>query len=145
MTRIEKSIEINAPVEQVFQFAANWQNWTKFFEEVSDFRPVTEITRGDGARYAYKAKMLGMKAAVETEIRDFVENEGWIGVSKRGMEHKTQWIFAQADNKTKFTYILNYHLPLPIIGHIFDKLFVKASWERIIENSLQNRRRLMEK
>ncbi|UCG83813.1 MAG: SRPBCC family protein [Dehalococcoidia bacterium] len=138
MTYIEQSIEINAPVEKVLQYAADWENWPKFFEGVYDFRPTTETTRGTGARYAYKAGMLGMKAAVETEIHDFVENKGWKGVATKGMKHQTCWIFEEVNGKTKFTYGLGYWLPVPILGGILDKKFMKPAWERIIDNSLQN-------
>lgn len=144
MTEIKRSVEIDALVVEVFRFAADWQNWPKFFEAVSEFKPTTELTRGNGARFAYKAKLLGIKAPVETEIRDFVENEGWTGVSVKGMEHKTQWVFAQENSKTRFTYVLSYRLPLPVLGGVLDALFVKPAWERIIENSLLNLKGLME-
>lgn len=144
MTYIEGSIEINASVEKVFQFAADWKNWPEFFEGVSDFRPTTETKRGNGSRFAYKAKLLGMKASVETEIQEFVENEGWAGVSVKGVESKTRWIFRQVNGKTKFTYGMSYSLPIPILGNVLDRLFVKPAWERIIKNSLQNLKERME-
>jgi uncharacterized membrane protein len=144
MTDIERSIEINARVEKVFQYAADWQNWPKFFEGVSDFRPTTETTRGTGARYAYRVEMLGMKTAVETEIQDFVENGGWTGTATKGMKHKTRWVFEGDNGKTKFTYGLTYDLPVPILGGVDDALFMKPAWEKIIENSLQNLKRLVE-
>jgi len=144
MTQIKRSVEILAPVEEVFQFAADWQNWTKFYEAVSEFKPTTEHARGNGARFAYKAKLLGIKAPVETEITDFVENEGWTGVSVRGLEHKSQWIFAATNGATRFTYVLSYRLPLPVLGAVLDAIFMKPAWEKIIENSLKNLKRIME-
>jgi uncharacterized membrane protein len=138
MTHIKRSIEINAPVEKVFQYAADWQNWPKFFVGVYEFQPTTEITRGSGARYAYKAEMLGMKAPVETEIQDFVENEGWTGIATKGVKHKTQWLFEPIEGGTKFTYGVSYQMPVPLIGGILDKLFMKPAWVKIVEDSLQN-------
>ncbi len=77
------------------------------FEGVSDFKPITTITRGSGSKYIYKAKAMGMKVTVGTEIQQFKENEGWIGKSFKGMEHKTQWIFKRSNGNTEFLYILN--------------------------------------
>lgn len=37
--------------------------------------------------------MLGVKIPVETEIYDYAENRGWIGVSTRGVPHRTRWSF----------------------------------------------------
>lgn len=89
MTEIERSIKIGAPVSKVFKYASDYLKWPEFFEGVSSFKPITETTRGNGTKFTYKAKMLGMKITVGTELQEFRENEGWIGKSFKGMEHKT--------------------------------------------------------
>ena len=68
MTRIERSIFIPAPVKNVFNYATDWRKWSEWFEGVSDFRPTTAVTKGSGARYGYKARIMGISAKVETEI-----------------------------------------------------------------------------
>jgi len=138
MTRIEKSIIINKPVEAVFKYASDWDKWSDWFEGVSDFKPVTEISKGNGARYAYKAKMMGLNVNVETEIRNFVENEGWTGKSTKGVSSQTQWIFEKSEQGTRFTYVLEYKLPFPILSSLFDKYIMKPQWNRVIEKSLWN-------
>jgi uncharacterized membrane protein len=141
MTEIERSINIEAPVNQVFEYASDYLNWPKFFEGVSDFMPITEITRGNGTKFIYKAKMLGMNVTVGTELQQFKENEGWVGKSFKGIKHKTQWIFKKLNGNTEFTYILNYKFPL---GSFLDKKFMQPAWIKIIEKSLQNLKRIME-
>lgn len=138
MTRIEKSIIINQPVEAVFKYASDWEKWSDWFEGVSDFRPTTEIKNGNGARYAYKAKMMGLNIAVETEIRNFVENQGWTGIGTKGVPTKARWIFEKSDQGTMFTYVLEYKLPFPQLSSLFDKYIMKPQWNRILEKSLQN-------
>jgi len=140
MTRIEGTVEIVAPVEDVFAYAADWRHWAEWFEGVSDYGPTKEVTRGNGARYAYRAKMLGIPAKVETEIHDYVENAGWQGVGTRGMPHTTRWIFEGRGDATRFTYVLEYELPVPLIGALLDSLFMKREWRRIIDDSLGNLR-----
>lgn len=140
MTRIESSIDIAAPVEEVFAFASDWKHWEDWFEGVSDFRPTTAVEQGSGARYAYKARMMGISVNVETEIYDFVQNAGWRGVATKGIPHKTYWIFEPVGNSTKFTYALEYKLPLPLVGFLLDSLIMKLQWDRIISNSLKNLR-----
>ena len=140
MTRIESHVIIDAAVEEVFEFAADWRKWSDWFEGVSEFRATGEVTRGSGARYAYRARMLGIPAKVETEIHEFVENKGWTGVATRGLPHRTQWIFEPLSDTTKFTYVLEYKLPVPVVGALLDSLFVRREWRRIIDRSLQNLR-----
>ena len=139
MTKLEHSIVIEAPIKEVFTYASDYQKWNEWFEGVSPFIPTTEITRGNGAKYKYKAKFLGATTTLETEIHDFVENVGWRGAAVKGMEHETYWNFEEiGSNTTKFTYGLEYKLPIPIIGFILDSILMQPQWNKIIKKSLQN-------
>ncbi len=141
MTEIKRSIKIEAPVSKVFEYASDYLNWPEFFKGVSDFKPITETTRGDGTRFTYKVKMMGMKVTVGTELQQFRENDGWIGKSFKGMEHKSQWIFEKSNGNTEFTYILSYKFPM---GRFLDNKFMQPTWIKIIESSLANLKRRME-
>ena len=144
MTEIKRSVIIEALVNKVFEYASDYKKWPEFFEGVSGFKPITTITRGSGSKYIYKAKAMGMKFTVGTEVQQFRENQGWVGKSFKGMEHKTQWIFKQSNGNTEFIYILNYNFPWYFGGNFIDKAFAKPEWIKIIENSLQNLKRIME-
>ncbi len=141
MTKIEASVDIAAPIEEVFAFASDWKHWEDWWEGVSDFRPTTAVEQGKGARYAYKARMMGISARVETEIHEFVKDRGWKGVSTKGIPHRTHWIFEHVGDCTKFTYALEYELPVPLLGSILDSLFIEPQWNRIIRESLDNLKR----
>ena len=144
MTEIKQSIMIDAPASKVFGYASNYLNWLEFFEGLSDVRPVTAITDDNGARFIYKAKMMGMKVSVGTEFQQFKINEGWIGKSFKGLEHQTQWIFKDVNGSTEFTYIQKYSLPFYMGGKLIDKLFLQATWNKIIDRSLKNLKRINE-
>ncbi len=141
MTHIEHTITIEAPIEEVFNYAADFRKWSEWFDGVSDFKATTKITQGNGARYAYKARLMGFSARIETEVRDFIPNRGWRGIATRGMAHRTFWNFEQVGNGTRFTYALEYQLPIPLLGSLLDSLFMKPQWDKIITNSLNNLRR----
>lgn len=145
MTEIKRSIKIGAPVTKVFEYASDYQKWPEFFEGVSDVTAITKTVRGDGAKFIYKVKVLGMKVTVGTEFQQFKENKGWIGKSFKGIEHQTQWIFEDSNGDTEFTFIQNYKFPAYFGGKFIDKFFAKPEWIKIIENSGQNLKRVMEK
>ncbi len=138
MTHIEYSVTIPAPVDQVFAYASDYLKWAEWFEGVSDFRPTTLATRGNGARYAYKARVMGITTPVETEIHDFVQNRGWTGVSTKGITHRTHWTFEPIGDATKFTYTMEYELPIPWLGPLLDSLFARRQWQSILQRSLNN-------
>ena len=144
MTEIKRSIKIEAPVDKVFKVASDYQKWPEFFEGVSDVKAITKTTCGNGAKFIYKVKMLGMKVTVGTEFQQFKENEGWIGKSFKGIEHQTQWIFEKSNGNTEFTFIQNYKFPFYFGGKFIDKMFAQPEWIKIIEHSVQNLKRLTE-
>jgi len=138
MIRIEKSVEIPAPVEQVFSYAADYRKWPEWFEGVSDVENTTAVSQGDGARYAYNVRILAVTARVETEIHDFVQNRGWKGVSTKGVPHRTKWVFERTGAATRFTYVVEGHLPVPLLGSLCDSLFLGPQWDKIVQHSLDN-------
>lgn len=144
MTEINRSVKINAPLNKVFDYTSDYRNWSEFFEGVSNVKPITATTRGNEAKFIYKVKVLGMKVTVGTELHEFKKNEGWRGKSFKGMEHRTQWIFKKANDHIEFTYILNYNYPWYFGGKVIDRMFAQPEWIKIIENSLQNVKRIME-
>jgi uncharacterized membrane protein len=144
MTRLEASVEVNAPIEEVFAFASDWRHWEDWWEGVSSFKPTTELTRGNGTRYAYKAWMAGLTVNLETEIHDFQENVGWRGVVSKGMPHRTQWLFVAKGDTTGLTYILEYELPVPLLGALVDSLLMRPGWRGRLERSLRNLKRHFE-
>ena len=138
MTRIERTVVIQAPVERVFSYAADHQKWAEWFESVSDVKATTGVTQGNGARYAYRVRVMTVSARVETEIHDYVQNRGWTGLSTRGLPHRTRWIFEPIGSTTRFTYIVEGHLPVPLVGSLCDSLFLRPQWEKIVQHSLNN-------
>ncbi len=138
MQKIEKSVEIDAPIVDVFAYASDWRRWEEWWEGVTKFRPTTQVTRGNGARYAYKAWVAGLTVNLETEIRDFEENAGWTGIATKGPPHRTQWVFEEKGQRTRLTYILEYDLSWPVLGPILDFLLMRPGWRRMLEHSLRN-------
>ena len=76
-----------------------------------------------------------MTTTVETEICDFVEERGWRGVAQHAT---TYWTFEAVGEVTRFSYALEYALPIPIMGPLLDGLILKRQWCRLIGMSLSN-------
>ena len=139
MTRVEASVEVNAPVKEVFAYASDWPRFGgEWWQGVSDFRPTTEVTRGTGTRYAYKAWMAGIAMNLETEIHDLVENVGWKGEATKGPPFQARWVFEDRGGTTRLSCTVEYSLPLPLLGPLLDSLLMRPRWQRMLERSLLN-------
>jgi len=144
MVKVELSVIVPAPLPLVFAYASDWRRWEEWYEGVSGFRAITEITRGNGARYAYKAHLGCLRAGVVTEITEFAENVGWKGVARKGMEHATRWHFEAVGEQTRFTHAVDGRIAIPVIGGLLEVLVLRPQWQRIVEASLANLKRRFE-
>jgi len=145
MTKIVRSIEIGATPEEVFQFTRDWQNYAEFYDDIYDWRPTTDQAWGIGARFAYRAKALGRWFEIETEITDEVENRSRTFASVRGVQTGGQWLFEAAAGGTRVTYVAEHTLPVPLVGGILDRLFVRPQREAHSERLLRNLKGILEK
>jgi hypothetical protein len=144
MTRLTSTVEVNAPLDDVWAFASDWRKWDSWWAGVSGFRPTTELTRGNGTRYAYRAWIAGLRLNLETEIHDFVEKAGWRGVVIKGPPHRTQWVFEDLGATARLTYTLEYTLPIPLLGPLLDAFLMRPGWQRRLDRSLLNAKRQLE-
>jgi hypothetical protein len=84
------------------------------------------------------------RSVVGTEFRDFVRNRGWNGASFKGVAHSTEWIFKDVGGKTEFTHGLSYVLPIFMGGSLVGNLLFRSAWIKVIEQSLQNLKEILE-
>ena len=138
MPTLERSIVIEAPIHEVFKYAADWQYWPDWYDGFTDVSPITEVERGNGAIYAYRMWVLGLPFRAQTEVHNFVENKGWSGRRIRGVPHRTTYVFEDLTLHTRFTASIYYSLPIPILGPVLCSLFFNRAWRRILEKSLNN-------
>ena len=141
---IKKTIVINATPEEVFNFTGDWRNLPKYQTGIKNWQPTTEDTRGEGARFSYTTNELGMEFDIETEIIEVTLNEERVWKTVSGADIEAKYLFESQNGKTKTTYILDYNLPIPIIGNILDVLLVRESRELWVENMLQNLKTIIE-
>ena len=60
MTRITKEIGTNVPVEEVFDFIADYANAPKYTEPLVSFQPTTKIKGGNRARFDMAGEVFGI-------------------------------------------------------------------------------------
>jgi uncharacterized membrane protein len=127
---------------------AEVSNLALYHEGISDLRLLTEKTRGSGVKFACKVDA-SPKGPLECEheVFDFVDYITMKIRTTKGGKAVGQWRFARMAgkaSKTRITYTLNYQVPVPVVGGLVDLLFVRRSWKRRVEHSLQNLKDLLE-
>lgn len=71
MIRTERTIEIKRPVEDVFNYMAEFENDMEWRSELAQIRRTTGFGRNQGARYEQLLRWDGNEAMTDFEVTDF--------------------------------------------------------------------------
>lgn len=138
MPRIHKSIDIDAPREQVFALAADvtkQPQWTTFVRE-------TQIISGDGKSEGSADRSvikIGPRArTVEHIWTEYRPGEVFARRTTTGMDLRERITFAPADGGTRVEWTVEYTAPMGLLGAFLDVAFMNRVYQNEIEASLEN-------
>ena len=145
MTKIERSIEINAPPEKVFPMLY-WENCPQWY---APFKKVVHTSKEKdqvGETVHISGEIAGTKAEWDGETTENIMNEKveWrsIGGSFTGFGS-----YALIPTKTgsKLSMAMDYQLPYSIFGKLMDKLKLQKAFDKSIDDGLKKLKELAEK
>ena len=146
MGNIVKSITVAVPVERAFGYVTDWHNVSKYQEEYHEYRPVSQRTTGDGARFAYKVLSGRGELDVEAQYSEYRENAGLVITALRGPRIIERWTFAaDAPGTCKITYAVEYPLPANAAGGVMGLFMLKGAWSDKVKKVLRKLKELLEK
>ena len=141
MPKLNKSININAPVEKVFAYVTDppaTPEWLVGATEVTDV-----AGSGVGQHYHWKYNMLGVPLRGETTVSEHVPNERRVTKSKGGITSTWTFTFAPHEGGTKLDLEIDYTIPVPVLGKLAEQLVLKRN-QREADLSMQNIKERME-
>jgi len=149
LTKIERSIVIEAPVEKVFAFVTDLDN---FIKASSPEMEMEVLSRDEGPQRVgfiakVRAKVGDRVWELEVETMEFVKNKKHAARQKGGPMKKFDMLdmFEPADGGTKWTSIVEYELPYSLLGKLVDKLKVRKDMEKSMDYSAKKTKELIEK
>jgi hypothetical protein len=139
--RVERSIEIAASPEVVFEQVVDFRNWPKWDPFTEQDRAAqlrfSDPSRGVGAKWSWQGEVIGTGSLT---IREAVENKSvrskLVSIAPRQWEGDDLWDFAPAANGTKVTWTSIGALNYPIARYI--GLFTEGMLGPILEKGLAN-------
>ena len=146
MAQIHKSIEIEAPVEEVHAVGQDPERWTSWLVGLGE----AEKTSGDGGtgtRVDHSYMMAGVRIRVTTEILE--NSSGPEGAKLRARAHGPldgghTWTYEPVNGGTRVTLEMEYKVPGAVLGKIADRLIVERMQSRAFQQSLENLKMLCE-
>ncbi|MBV9169253.1 MAG: SRPBCC family protein [Chloroflexi bacterium] len=134
MQRVEKSIRVKAPVDQVYQFWRNFENFPTFMENVEEVRLLTP----DGRRSHWKLNgPMGRKVEYDADLTQDEPNRA-IGWNSKGGNVSTSGnvTFTENQDNTLVHVIMQWaDVPGGAVGEAASRMFQNP--EHMLEEDLQ--------
>ncbi len=145
MARIEKSIVINAPPEEVFAKFGDFEGWSEWSDGLEEVKITSKKRKGVGVTFHSGGMIGGRRTETDAEVTEWIENER---IDIRSTAGKVTFfgsnIFKPVTGGTEYTIVVNYEMPYSILGKILDKLKVSKDAEKSLESANQNLKNLLE-
>ncbi len=125
MLRIEKTITIDAPVEEVFAYVANPRNEPEWQINLMSIHDVAG--EGVGQHYRWDFKMAGVLLHGESNVTEFVPNRRYQNQSRGGAVSTWTSTFQPQGTGTRWTLTVDYTVPIPVVGKIAEAVLVKQN------------------
>ena len=141
MATIHRSIRIQAPVSQVFEYIADPNNHTEWLPSLLE---VSDITgSGKGQRHRWKYKMVGVLLDGETTVLEHVPDQRQVLDSKGTSNSTWTFVFEPEDDGMTLDLTIDYTIPVPVLGKLAEKLVLRRN-EREVDMGMENIRERME-
>jgi uncharacterized membrane protein len=124
VAKVQQTILINAPVEEVFAFVENPSNLPDLWPSLER---ITHVERQPNGWYSanYVYRIAGMRFEGHTDLIEYVPNQRIITRSKAGVEGTLGWIFQSEGGGTRLTIEADYTASVPVVGKIAEALLVR--------------------
>ena len=136
MPQIRKSIAINAPVSEVFAFAAAPENLPVIWPSLIEVSNVKENPEG-GHAFDWIYKLAGIKLRGHSETIEFEPDRLIVVQNETGIKSTFRYSFQGQDDTTVFTQEVEYEIPDSLLAR-FAAPFIHKLNEREAEIVMDN-------
>lgn len=136
MIEVNGSVQVDAPVSEVFAFMDEPENQAVITPSLSDVETVARLDNG-GKRATYTYTMAGISLEGEVAATTYEPNERIVFEMSGDLSGTIEWSFDEAAGITVVSYTATYEVPIPV-GKAAAEPFVRRYNERELETTLQN-------
>lgn len=128
MVMISRSIEIDAPVEQVFSFFTKPENLLEIWPSMVEVSNARSAPDGSHS-FDWVYKMGGMRFRGHSDSIEVEKNKRVVSKNEKGIPSTFEYLYEKLGNRTRLTMNVDYSLPSQLLTKIADPVL-----RRINEN-----------
>jgi uncharacterized membrane protein len=142
VSKIHKSIDINAPIDRVYAFMTDPEHYLEIWPSMVEVKNAKRSS--DGAHsFDWTYKMAGLSFHGHTDTLEAVKNDHVVVKSDQGIPSTFRWQFAKHDGHTEVTVDVDYTPPGKLLGKLAAR-FIDRLNEHEAETVLANLKDRME-
>ena len=125
MAKVERSININAPVKKVFAYITDPANRMEWLPSTTNIRDITGL--GVGQRWGYTYKMAGISLKGENVVTEFTSDQWYAHKSTGGVVSTWTYTFNPEAGGTRLSLVVEYNIPVPVLGKMAERLVLQRN------------------
>lgn len=144
MPRLDNSIDINAPKEQVFAYISDFETHPEWVKWIKEAEVTSPSASGVGATTAGVMQVGPKKEHIETLTTEYKEGEFFTRRNTRGMEMTDRLSILTFGDGTKVAWSIDYTPPMGGMGKLMGVLFMERLFDQLMKDSLTNLKERLE-
>jgi uncharacterized membrane protein len=145
MAKLEKSLEIKAKPQEVFNYIKDFEKMTQWNSDFKSVKITSSKKEGIGVTAHILTKLSGKEMELDMETIEWVDNKQLSWKSAEPMESTGGFTLEPTDAGTKLIMKMDYELPYSVLGKLLDKIKISKEMEEDITKSLEKLKNILEK
>ena len=142
MAIIEETVEINCPVEKVFNYVADAKSWPMWHLSMLQAEQTSSGPMGIGMTFGGVNKVMGRRMPWTSKVTEYVANKKWCETISSGSTLiQEQIMFEPTEKGTKFTEI--YDMKVGGFLKLFSPM-VSSTMQKEMKTNLSSLKSIME-
>ena len=143
MPQGEASITIHAPVEEVFAYLEDPLTNPEWLPGMVAVKDVMTTEDRIGSSYKWVYKMAGIQFEGKSTTLEFEPGQRLVVNSEGGIVSTWTWTFAAHNDGTKLDVVVDYKVPVPVLGKLAEALVHRQN-QREVDLAMLNIKARME-
>lgn len=127
MAKLATGITIQAPVDRVFSYLGDPNTNPEWLPGMIEVKDVVMTEDGVGSHYKWVYKMAGITFEGESTMAEFERDRRLVEHTRGGIRSTWTWNFAPHDGGTRLDLVVEYTVPVPVLGKLAEVLVLKQN------------------
>ena len=139
MGTVRMRAHVEAPIEAVFDYAVDFNHTPEWNVNVIEMEPAAPLAEV-GDTFAGTMKMLGRTYKGQGTVTEFERPRliAFTSTSPEGGHQDWTSHFTPAGSGTDVDVVVDYDVPMSLLGTVVDKLFIERTVQRSLDQSRDN-------